>query len=81
VGDALRSRAIEASGSTSALAWALPTWNRRVEPVQHQPTPMSATAPSEPPGPGAGSVTARPQVQTPYFSCGVLGIGVLAARR
>jgi hypothetical protein len=41
-GDALHSGAIETSGA-SALARALVTWNRRVEPVQHQPTPTSAT--------------------------------------
>jgi DNA-binding HxlR family transcriptional regulator len=36
-GRALRSGAIEVSGSRD-LARALPMWNRRVEPVQHQPT-------------------------------------------
>ncbi|MGH3910748.1 MAG: winged helix-turn-helix transcriptional regulator [Pseudonocardiaceae bacterium] len=44
--DALRSGAIEVRGS-SALARTLPTWNRHVEPVQHQPIPMPATAPPE----------------------------------
>lgn len=38
-GDALRCGAIEVTGS-STLARALPTWNRRIEPGQHElPTP------------------------------------------
>ena len=44
-GDALRSGAIEVRGS-SELARALPTWNRRVEPVQHQPAPTPVTVPA-----------------------------------
>jgi hypothetical protein len=43
-GDALRFGAIQARDS-SALTRALFTWNRRVEPVQHPPTPTSATGP------------------------------------
>jgi DNA-binding HxlR family transcriptional regulator len=44
-GDALRSGAIEMSGARElALAQALPTWNRRIEPVQHQPAPTPAPA-------------------------------------
>ncbi|MDQ3762575.1 MAG: helix-turn-helix transcriptional regulator [Actinomycetota bacterium] len=44
-GDALRFGAIEVSGARE-LARALPTWNRRVEPVQPQPAAMPATAPA-----------------------------------
>jgi hypothetical protein len=41
-GDTLRSGAIDVTGS-STLARALPTWNRRIQPGQHQlPTPASA---------------------------------------
>ncbi|HWM06263.1 MAG TPA: helix-turn-helix domain-containing protein [Actinophytocola sp.] len=42
-GDALRSRAIEVSGSTE-LSRALPTWNRRAAPVQPTPTPAASPA-------------------------------------
>ena len=44
-GDALRSGAIEVRGPR-ALARALPTWNRRVEPVQRQPAAEQGTAPT-----------------------------------
>ncbi len=40
-GDALRSRAIEVTGSRT-LARALPTWDRRVAPAPHQPAPTPA---------------------------------------
>jgi hypothetical protein len=46
-GDALRCGAIEVTGS-STLARALPTWNRRIQPGQHQlPTPATAPEPLE----------------------------------
>jgi DNA-binding HxlR family transcriptional regulator len=41
--DALRSGAIEMSGARD-LARALPSWNRRIKPVQHQPAPTPAPA-------------------------------------
>ncbi len=42
-GDALRSRAIEVSGSTELMR-ALPTWNRRVAPARPITTPATAPA-------------------------------------
>ena len=43
--DALSSGAIEVRG-LSTLARALPTWHRRVKPIQRQPAEMPATAPA-----------------------------------